>query len=176
MKRPKIETRHAREQMRTSVERGLIAEGDWLEYYRTLAEDDAFWNEVDGTPGYRVNPWGNSIWYYKDCVFDGVMNDIAVDEARLLIMDVFDAERRNFERLRAKYEGIENGNARRPPISESVRIHVWQRDRGECVQCGSRVNLEYDHIIPYSKGGSSTARNLQILCERCNRAKSDRIG
>ena len=33
-----------------------------------------------------------------------------------------------------------------------------------------------DHIIPFSKGGNSTWRNLQILCESCNLKKSNKIG
>jgi len=35
--------------------------------------------------------------------------------------------------------------------------------------------LEYDHIIPVSKGGSNTERNIQLLCEKCNRQKSATI-
>ena len=65
---------------------------------------------------------------------------------------------------------------RRPSISQNVKDKVWKRDDGKCVQCGSNENIEFDHIIPFSKGGSSTYRNLQILCEKCNRSKSDKIG
>ena len=61
-------------------------------------------------------------------------------------------------------------------ISEEVRDSVWNRDGGKCVQCGSNENLEFDHIIPFSKGGANTKRNIQLLCESCNRAKSDNIG
>lgn len=60
-------------------------------------------------------------------------------------------------------------------IPAEVRREVWRRDGGKCVQCGSRENLEYDHIIPVSKGGSNTVRNIELLCETCNRAKSDSI-
>ena len=60
-------------------------------------------------------------------------------------------------------------------ISESVRHEVWRRDQGRCCQCGSQENLEFDHIIPSSKGGSNTARNIQLLCESCNAKKRDRI-
>jgi Holliday junction resolvasome RuvABC ATP-dependent DNA helicase subunit len=63
----------------------------------------------------------------------------------------------------------------RQSISDDVKIFVWQRDRGCCAKCGSQENLEYDHIIPVSKGGSNTARNIQLLCEKCNRAKSSNI-
>jgi hypothetical protein len=64
---------------------------------------------------------------------------------------------------------------RRETIPRDVMTYVWRRDEGRCIQCGSQERLEFDHIIPVSKGGSYTARNLQLLCERCNRAKSGSI-
>lgn len=68
------------------------------------------------------------------------------------------------------------GTARRVPISREVQLFVWQRDQGRCVKCGSGERLEFDHIIPFSRGGSSTARNVQLLCEACNRSKHNSIG
>lgn len=65
------------------------------------------------------------------------------------------------------------GNRR---ISRNVQDRVWRRDEGKCVICGSNEKLEFDHIIPYSKGGSNSYRNIQLLCESCNRAKSNNIG
>ena len=56
-------------------------------------------------------------------------------------------------------------------IEDDVKIAVWRRDNARCVKCGSNKDLEFDHIIPVSMGGSSTERNLQLLCERCNREK-----
>jgi hypothetical protein len=61
-------------------------------------------------------------------------------------------------------------------VPAAVKIEVWKRDRGRCVKCGSRENLHFDHIIPYSQGGSSkNAYNIQILCSRHNLEKRDRI-
>lgn len=61
-------------------------------------------------------------------------------------------------------------------IPASVKIEVWLRDKGRCVTCGSTNNLHFDHVIPYSKGGSSlVAENIQIMCARHNLAKRDRI-
>ncbi|MBL8821491.1 MAG: HNH endonuclease [Planctomycetia bacterium] len=60
-------------------------------------------------------------------------------------------------------------------IPNKVRMEVWQRDRGVCVECGSNQHLEYDHVIPHSKGGSNTARNIRLLCQNCNRSKSNKI-
>jgi hypothetical protein len=64
---------------------------------------------------------------------------------------------------------------RRTTIPKNVKMEVWQRDNGKCVQCGSNENLEYDHIIPFSRGGANTTRNLQLLCESCNRSKGAKI-
>ena len=54
----------------------------------------------------------------------------------------------------------------------SVTTAGRRRDRGRCVDCDSRERLEFDHIIPVSKGGSNTARNIELRCEACNRRKS----
>ena len=61
-------------------------------------------------------------------------------------------------------------------ISKQVQDRVWRRDEGKCQNCGSKEKLEFDHIIPFSKGGANTYRNIQLLCESCNRSKSDKIG
>jgi hypothetical protein len=61
-------------------------------------------------------------------------------------------------------------------IPTLVKVEVWRRDRGQCVQCGSTKNLHFDHDIPFSKGGSSlTASNVRLLCAGCNLSKSDKI-
>jgi len=65
------------------------------------------------------------------------------------------------------------GPARQVP--QEVKQAVWQRDGGCCVQCGATDYLEFDHIIPYAKGGASTVDNVQLLCRRCNLKKSDRL-
>ncbi|NJK82259.1 MAG: HNH endonuclease [Chloroflexaceae bacterium] len=60
-------------------------------------------------------------------------------------------------------------------VPNNVRIAVYNRDQGRCVECGASDYLEYDHIIPFSKGGASTLNNIQLLCRRCNLKKGDRI-
>jgi hypothetical protein len=71
---------------------------------------------------------------------------------------------------------------REPPLDQNrmiptaVKLEVWRRDGGRCVRCGSADNLHFDHIIPYSRGGSSlTTENVQLLCARHNLAKRDQI-
>ncbi|MGO4615405.1 TerD family protein [Nocardia sp. 2YAB30] len=60
-------------------------------------------------------------------------------------------------------------------IPQEVKAEVWQRDGGKCVECGDEHYLEFDHVIPLSRGGATSAANLQILCRSCNRAKGARI-
>jgi hypothetical protein len=64
---------------------------------------------------------------------------------------------------------------RREAIPRAVQREVWQRDGGRCVECSSREKLCFDHIVPFSRGGSNSVRNLQLLCEGCNLSKGNRI-
>lgn len=61
-------------------------------------------------------------------------------------------------------------------IPSAIKQEVFLRDGGKCVKCGVADNLHFDHIVPFSKGGSSTtAQNIQLLCVRHNLAKSNKI-
>jgi hypothetical protein len=62
-------------------------------------------------------------------------------------------------------------------IPGDVQRKVYERDGGKCTQCGSLENLHFDHIIPFSKGGSSkVASNIQLLCAKHNLKKGAKIG
>jgi hypothetical protein len=76
-------------------------------------------------------------------------------------------------RVRIQAGSLSKG--RREAIPEHVRHEVWRRDQGRCVVCGSQEQLEFDHIIPISRGGSNTARNIELRCEPHNRSKGARI-
>lgn len=61
-------------------------------------------------------------------------------------------------------------------IPAHVKQDVWKRDRGRCVTCGATDELHFDHILPFSKGGTSLrADNVQLLCARHNLSKSAKI-
>ena len=76
--------------------------------------------------------------------------------------------------LEAAIEYTKSG-FKRDPIPEDVKLLVWARDGGECMRCGSKTNLHFDHIIPVAKGGGNSEANIQILCQPCNLRKSDKI-
>jgi hypothetical protein len=65
---------------------------------------------------------------------------------------------------------------RRRMVPPAIKLEVWKRDEGRCVLCGSKENLHFDHIIPWSKGGASdTAENVQLLCGKHNMEKGAKI-
>lgn len=100
-------------------------------------------------------------------------------QEQLLVKQHVLRRERTAQQLQREVESLESisrvGPSHRLPIPEQVRLFVWQRDKGACVQCGTREKLEFDHIIPLAAGGSSTERNIQLLCERCNRSKGKTI-
>jgi hypothetical protein len=70
---------------------------------------------------------------------------------------------------------VRTKSARGGRIRREVRQRVWQRDGGMCVDCGATQHLEFDHVIPRSKGGSNEDDNVQLLCRLCNAKKSARL-
>lgn len=66
--------------------------------------------------------------------------------------------------------------ARRRIIPTAIKLAVWKRDGGRCVQCGATDELHFDHDLPWSKGGTSfSIDNVQLLCMRHNIQKSAHI-
>lgn len=67
-----------------------------------------------------------------------------------------------------------------PPMNKKGRaIPAWvkelvrERDNGKCVACGATESLHFDHILPFSMGGSSVhPDNIQLLCDKHNHEKS----
>lgn len=124
-----------------------------------------------------------AFFLYKNCLYQAEFNEFFTNEELLLkVKEKIYKEDKKFEQLKKQIELYENSDLSetskkktREPIPEDVKFEVWRRDQGRCVICGSQENLEFDHIIPFSKGGSSTARNIQLLCQNCNRHKSDKI-
>lgn len=87
-------------------------------------------------------------------------------------------------RLMRKYRAVAR-RRRRAPVTRpgqgprwfppAMRAVIMRRDGYRCRICGSRYQLEIDHIIPYSLGGPTTVANGQVLCHACNTWKGRRI-
>lgn len=57
-------------------------------------------------------------------------------------------------------------------ISAELKRAVWRKYEGKCALCKSVYALEYDHILPFAKGGLSIESNLRLLCRNCNHLKA----
>ena len=83
--------------------------------------------------------------------------------------------------LESKLTASAFAKEQRTLMTKKLREYIKKRDNFTCCNCGNstyvepNLLLEIDHIIPVSKGGMTTEENLQTLCWKCNRAKSDKI-
>jgi len=119
-------------------------------------------------------------------VYEKVRSGIWVYNGMFYLIDAYQQEQRDrvvfkFKLIVADEQGVQMSertisllHARSIPTS--VKQEVWKRDKGMCVECGSTENLHFDHILPFSRGGTSlSAANVQLLCMKCNLAKRDHI-
>jgi hypothetical protein len=118
-------------------------------------------------------------------VYEKIHSGIWVYNGLFKLVDAWQEEsgaRKVFKFKLEAADDIENSTVEQRGIDHTrliptlVKLEVWRRDKGQCVICGNRDNLHFDHIIPYSRGGSSlVAENVQLLCARHNLAKRNRI-
>lgn len=70
--------------------------------------------------------------------------------------------------------------SKRKCINLKTRYYILEKYHFTCINCGFIDNtgkkLEVDHIVPLSKGGSDNKDNYQILCNKCNTQKSNKLG
>ena len=83
--------------------------------------------------------------------------------------------------LESKLTASAFAKEQRTLMTKKLREFIKTRDNFTCCNCGNSTHvepnllLEIDHIIPVAKGGRTVEDNLQTLCWKCNRAKSDKI-
>lgn len=83
--------------------------------------------------------------------------------------------------LESKLTATAFAKEQRTLMTKKLREFIKSRDNFTCCNCGNSVYiepnllLEIDHIIPVAKGGRTVEDNLQTLCWKCNRAKSDKM-
>lgn len=89
---------------------------------------------------------------------------------RLWIAENPERHSANRQTRRARILGADGSHQ----AADIKRIH--QAQKGKCAVCKKHLNGKWhvDHIVPLARGGSNWPSNLQLLCEPCNRSKSDR--
>ena len=124
----------------------------------------------------RIAQSGPRVWWWFEGAFYWESGSYSDRDVLALIRD---RQRRAAQKLERAHlllnidEGRESRpRGRRDPMPREVRRVVFERDGGECAECGGTFDLQYDHIIPVARGGASSVENLQLLCGDCNRHKS----
>lgn len=118
-----------------------------------------------------------TVWAFRNRLFE-TDADLTADDVMALALEAENKRRLQLEKahaLMAMRQELDT-KGKRQPIPQDVKVAVWQRDQGRCVECGRQEDLEFDHIIPLAMGGSNTVRNLQLLCAVCNRRKGATLG
>jgi len=116
----------------------------------------------------------NGIWVYNG-VFELIDAWVEKSSKRKVFkfkLSVTDKKLNEVEKVIEEIKDLDHNRM----IPTSVKLEVWKRDKGRCVKCGNTDNLHFDHILPFSKGGTSLkAENIQLLCARHNLQKSAKI-
>ena len=112
-----------------------------------------------------------SDWYWAD-------SDLSEEEIDAVLKARNIRKKQSVERAKslAALQDVPSQSRSRAQIPQDLKLLVWTRDGGSCTRCGSRTELQYDHIIPVALGGATTEQNLQILCGACNRTKGASVG
>jgi hypothetical protein len=110
-------------------------------------------------------------WLYRGRIW-WEREDLGPADVEALADECLDRKQRRLEHARGRTARA----PARPGIPREIRLAVFERDGGRCVECGSRALLQFDHVIPVALGGSSAAANLQLLCDECNREKGASLG
>jgi nitrate reductase cytochrome c-type subunit len=123
------------------------------------------------------------LYLYKKNLFHvqtEIIDKYTTEEAILTIKKMVLSEDAKIKKLKKEVELLERLSTqdfknKRPLIPDGVKLFVFNRDEGKCISCGSKENLQFDHIIPIAKGGSNSEENVQLLCQQCNLKKSDNL-
>ena len=127
----------------------------------------SFYEEGEGHYDPYSKSYITSASRYKNFTF---CEDIAPDDLseRIEILAQY-----NFSITQYQY----NCENQRALMTKELRRQIIIRDNKICQICGKKCsdfNIEIDHIKPVSKGGKTIPSNLQVLCTKCNRQKSNK--
>jgi hypothetical protein len=136
---------------------------------------DAILAEQDLRPVALFRREARTYWLFEQRVF-WEDDELTSEDVLALVRERQRRARRALDRAHAALAGEAAAPDRREPIPRAVRLAVFERDGGRCVECGSRFEIQYDHVIPVALGGAGTVENLQILCAPCNQAKGASLG
>jgi len=138
-----------------------LSDTQQVEFYRSKI--------VHKMPGWRLVRDGLLEYDGESYAATGVFAALSKDE-KGIIREVLKSRITDYLNTRKYPFGDSNNDA----VRGSVRYEVLKRAGGRCELCGDssrNIQIDVDHIVPRSKGGSNDLSNLQALCRTCNAQK-----
>lgn len=123
---------------------------------------------------FMTTPEPRYYWWFEDKVY-WESEDLTPHDLLALVRERQRRKQNQLEWARASLAAGGTPPGRRGPLPLELRRAVFARDGGKCRVCGSTFDIQYDHIIPVSRGGPTTLENLQLLCGDCNRHKANLV-
>lgn len=143
---------------------------EWIKLYPSVLEDYAFVSLPDASKAHLLLIWA---------LASRIDNKIP-DDSRF-IHNAIGAHSKVDLGLLTRHGFLvewspESGMGKREPwatryVSAETRAAILARDNSQCVACGATNDIEIDHIVPISRGGTGDPSNLQAMCRSCNRRK-----
>ena len=135
------------------------------------------WQDGEESPTRDLDPNAalqfGALVYVKLQAGEKVFAWSATDDARITCWEA--GRKPAFEQL----SQLVSFKSRRIPANSDIRKEMWSRQGFACALCGRLwpeeliSEMSEDHIIPQSKGGDNSKRNLQLTCPTCNSSKGD---
>ena len=147
---------------------------EYIEYIKECLEHDAMGNEFD----IPLDDFRREL--FKEEIENDDTSNCVIDVSRFET----EASCKEFGHLcpaffvSEPFTETSSGRNRSRSIPHSTIIRVARRDNNTCQICGKILldrEIEIDHIIPYSRGGTSDENNLRVTCLECNRKKGKKI-
>jgi hypothetical protein len=162
----------------------ILPYGSLVEYFPLISEDNGLKiSQVKKSYKTWLNAILNGKLKNEDEVFEAIEKILCLEPKRWEWISKFRTEELrciNFGHICPVFfmaepftETKEERNITRV-IPRAIMLKVVRRDGQVCAICKKNVideEIEFDHIIPFSRGGATSAENLRILCRECNRKK-----
>ena len=114
---------------------------------------------------------GRRRWWYRDRLWwdDGGMTAREIASAILELELERELDMHLLEEARTAALGTAGASGTARALPETVQQVVWLRDRGRCVDCGSKDDVRFDFVTPAGPGPTTvTPDDVQIRCRTCS--------
>lgn len=112
---------------------------------------------------------GRQWWWYRDRFWwdDAKLNAHEVASAIHDANLIGSLQRHLLEEAREAVFGTAGSATASESIPESVRLGVWRRDGGRCVDCGSVENVRFEYVTT-AGGDVLSSHNVELRCRTCS--------